>query len=134
MKNRATEQRNAKNANEVVKRKRGRPFGSKSNRKKIQSQEIIKRALNYALEDMGELTPQLIKEALINDIRDIKHFAFLFPNVNQLNIKADSLVNTLSEVSGKISEFKKRKNVIDITPTKETGTKLEQIENKTRTK
>ena len=134
MKNKATVERNAKNANEVAKKKRGRPFGSKSNKKKIQSQEIIKRALNYALEDMGDLTPQLIKEVLINDIRDIKHFAFLFPNVNQLNIKADSLVNTLTEVSGKINEFKKRKNVIDINPTQEKRTELEQIENKTRTK
>ena len=65
----------------------------------------------------------LINDALTNDIRDISKFAFLFPQQNQLNIKADSLVKSIGVVADRIKDYKREERLtkaktIDITPTK----------------
>ena len=110
-----------------VKRARGRPKGSVTNKQKQGAYNIFKRNFGYALDEMEKdpVKPLhiLIKDALTNDIRDISKFAFLFPQQNQLNIKADSLVKSIGVVADRIKDYKREERLtkaktIDITPTK----------------
>ena len=108
-----------------TKRKAGRPKGSVTNKQKKGAYDILRRNFSYALEEMStrKNKPQLhelINDALTNDIRDISKFAFLFPQQSQLNIKADSLVKSISTISERIKNYKKedikKGDVIDVTP------------------
>ena len=108
-----------------TKRKAGRPKGSVTNKQRKGAYDILRRNFSYALEEMGtrKNKPQLhelINDALTNDIRDISKFAFLFPQQSQLNIKADSLVKSISTISERIKNYKrediKKGDVIDVTP------------------
>ena len=108
-----------------TKRKAGRPKGSVTNKQRKGAYDILRRNFSYALEEMStrKNKPQLhelINDALTNDIRDISKFAFLFPQQSQLNIKADSLVKSISTISVRIKNYKrediKKGDVIDVTP------------------
>lgn len=108
-----------------TKRKAGRPKGSVTNKQRKGAYDILRRNFSYALEEMSNRKnkPQLhelINDALTNDIRDISKFAFLFPQQSQLNIKADSLVKSISTISERIKNYKrediKKGDVIDVTP------------------
>ena len=108
-----------------TKRKAGRPKGSVTNKQRKGAYDILRRNFSYALEEMSSSKnkPQLhelINDALTNDIRDISKFAFLFPQQSQLNIKADSLVKSISTISERIKNYKrediKKGDVIDVTP------------------
>ena len=108
-----------------TKRKAGRPKGSVTNKQRKGAYDILRRNFSYALEEMStrKNKPQLhelINDALTNDIRDISKFAFLFPQQSQLNIKADSLVKSISTISERIKNYKKedikKGDVIDVTP------------------
>jgi len=108
-----------------TKRKAGRPKGSVTNKQRKGAYDILRRNFSYALEEMStrKNKPQLhelINDALTNDIRDISKFAFLFPQQSQLNIKADSLVKSISTISERIRNYKKedikKGDVIDVTP------------------
>ena len=108
-----------------TKRKAGRPKGSVTNKQRKGAYDILRRNFSYALEEMSSRKnkPQLhelINDALTNDIRDISKFAFLFPQQSQLNIKADSLVKSISTISERIKNYKrediKKGDVIDVTP------------------
>ena len=110
-----------------VKRGRGRPKGSVTNKQKQGAYNIFKRSFGYALDEMEKdpVKPLhiLIKDALTNDIRDISKFAFLFPQQNQLNIKADSLIKSIGVVADRIKDYKREERItkaktIDINPTK----------------
>ena len=113
-----------------TKRKAGRPKGSVTNKQRKGAYDILRRNFSYALEEMSSRKnkPQLhelINDALTNDIRDISKFAFLFPQQSQLNIKADSLVKSISTISERIKNYKKedikKGDVIDVTPKKIDG-------------
>lgn len=113
-----------------TKRKAGRPKGSVTNKQRKGAYDILRRNFSYALEEMStrKNKPQLhelINDALTNDIRDISKFAFLFPQQSQLNIKADSLVKSISTISERIKNYKrediKKGDVIDVTPKKIDG-------------
>ena len=110
-----------------VKRGRGRPKGSVTNKQKQGAYNIFKRSFGYALDEMASRKDKplhdLINDALTNDIRDISKFAFLFPQQNQLNIKADSLVKSIGVVADRIKDYKREERLtkaktIDVTPTK----------------
>ena len=96
-----------------------------TNKQRKGAYDILRRNFSYALEEMStrKNKPQLhelINDALTNDIRDISKFAFLFPQQSQLNIKADSLVKSISTISERIKNYKrediKKGDVIDVTP------------------
>lgn len=109
-----------------IKRGRGRPKGSLTNKPRKAAYDIIKRQFNYALSDM-EKDPdkplhKIIKDALTKDIRDIRHFAFLFPQQKQTDIDV-KLVKTINVVSDRIRDYKEERKIakaktIDVTPTK----------------
>ena len=108
-----------------TKRKAGRPKGSVTNKQRKGAYDILRRNFSYALEEMStrKNKPQLhelINDALTEDIKAIKNFAFLFPQQSQLNIKADSLVKSISTISERIKNYKKedikKGDVIDVTP------------------
>jgi len=110
-----------------IKRARGRPKGSVTNKQKQGAYNIFKRSFGYALDEMEKdpVKPlhKLIKDALTNDIRDISKFGFLFPQQNQHNIKVDSLVKSIGVVADRIKDYKREERItkaktIDITPTK----------------
>jgi hypothetical protein len=109
-----------------VKRGRGRPKGSVTNKQKQGAYNIFKRSFAYALDEM-EKDPakplhKLIKDALTKDIRDISKFAFLFPQQKQTDIDV-KLVKTINVVADRIKDYKREERLnkaktIDITPTK----------------
>ena len=108
-----------------TKRKAGRPKGSVTNKQRKGAYDILRRNFAYALEEMStrKNKPQLhelINDALTEDIKAIKNFAFLFPPQHQINIKADSLVKSISTISERIKNYKKedikKGDVIDVTP------------------
>jgi len=99
--------------NTAVKKKRGRPIGSKNSVSpfKKKAEEILKRSLSRSLETLSErkknnLEDMIIK-ALDEDILNINKLAFLFPKNDTLNLKAsDSFTSALNDVANRIKEYK----------------------------
>ena len=99
----------------IIKRGRGRPKGSLTNKQRQGAYNIFKRQFGYALDDMSKRKDKplhkLINDALTNDIRDISKFAFLFPQQSQLNIRADNLVESINVVSDRIKGYKEEERI-----------------------
>ena len=102
-----------KTENAPIKKRRGRPVGSKSKGSpKIIAQNILKRQLGNALFDMSSRKDkplhQLIDNYLTEDIGNIQKFSFLFPKESNIDLRGGSLFsNTLSEVANRIKDYKK---------------------------
>ena len=102
-----------KSENAPIKKRRGRPVGSKSKGSpKVIAQNILKRQLTHALNSMSDRKDkplhQLIDNYLTEDIGNIQKFSFLFPKESNIDLKGGSLFsNTLSEVSKRIQDYKK---------------------------
>ena len=102
-----------KTENAPIKKRRGRPVGSKSKGSpKIIAQNILKRQLGNALFDMSSRKDkplhELIDNYLTEDIGNIQKFSFLFPKESNIDLKGGSLFsNTLSEVALRIKDYKK---------------------------
>ena len=100
--------------NAAVKKKRGRPIGSKNNVSpfKKKAEAILKRSLSRSLETLSErkknnLEDMIIK-ALDEDILNINKLAFLFPKNDTLNLKAsDTFTSALNDVASRIQDYKK---------------------------
>ena len=102
-----------KTENAPIKKRRGRPVGSKSKGSpKVIAQNILKRQLSHALNSMSNRRDkplhELIDNYLTEDIGNIQKFSFLFPKESNIDLKGGgSLVsNTLAEVSHRIKEYK----------------------------
>ena len=100
--------------NTAVKKRRGRPVGSKSKGSpKVIAQNILKRQLSHALNSMSERKDkplhQLIDNYLTEDIGNIQKFSFLFPKESNIDLKGGGSLfsNTLTEISHRIKEYKK---------------------------
>ena len=99
--------------NTAVKKKRGRPIGSKNNVSpfKKKAEAILKRSLSRSLETLSErkknnLEDMIIK-ALDEDILNINKLAFLFPKNDTLNLKAsDTFTSALNDVASRIKDYK----------------------------
>ncbi len=99
--------------NTAVKKKRGRPIGSKNQVSpfKKKAEEILKRSLSRSLETLSErkknnLEDMIIK-ALDEDILNINKLAFLFPKNDTLNLKAsDTFTSALNDVASRIKDYK----------------------------
>mgnify|MGYP003637790826 CR=1 FL=1 len=99
--------------NAAVKKKRGRPVGSKNSVSpfKKKAEEILKRSLSRSLEVLSErkknnLEDMIIK-ALEEDILNINKLAFLFPKNDTLNLKAsDTFTGALNDVANRIKDYK----------------------------
>ena len=102
-----------KTENAPIKRRRGRPVGSKSKGSpKVIAQNILKRQLGNALFDMSSRKDkplhELIDNYLTEDIGNIQKFSFLFPKESNIDLKGGSLFsNTLTEVANRIKEYKR---------------------------
>ncbi len=102
-----------KTENAPIKKRRGRPVGSKSKGSpKVIAQNILKRQLGNALFDMSSRKDkplhELIDNYLTEDIGNIQKFSFLFPKESNIDLKGGSLFsNTLSEVANRIKDYKK---------------------------
>lgn len=100
--------------NTAVKKKRGRPVGSKNQVSpfKKKAEEILKRSLSRSLETLSErkknnLEDMIIK-ALDEDILNINKLAFLFPKEDTLKLTAsDTFTGALTEISNRIKDYKK---------------------------
>ena len=101
-----------KTENAPIKKRRGRPVGSKSKGSpKVIAQNILKRQLSHALNSMSNRRDkplhELIDNYLTEDIGNIQKFSFLFPKENNIDLKGGSLFsNTLSEISNRIKDYK----------------------------
>jgi len=99
--------------NAAVKRKRGRPIGSKNSVSpfKKKAEEILKRSLSRSLEVLSErkknnLEDMIIK-ALEEDILNINKLAFLFPKNDTLKLTAsDTFTGALTDVANRIKDYK----------------------------
>jgi len=99
--------------NTAVKKKRGRPVGSKNSVSpfKRKAEEILKRSLSRSLETLSErkknnLEDMIIK-ALDEDILNINKLAFLFPKEDTLKLTAsDMFTGALNDVANRIKEYK----------------------------
>ena len=102
-----------KTENAPIKKRRGRPVGSKSKGSpKVIAQNILKRQLSHALNSMSNRRDkplhELIDNYLTEDISNIQKFSFLFPKENNIDLKGGSLFsNTLTEVANRIRDYKK---------------------------
>ena len=102
---------NGNSENTAVKKRRGRPVGSKSKGSpKVIAQNILKRQLSHALNSMSERKDkplhQLIDNYLTEDIGNIQKFSFLFPKDTNIDLRS-GFTDTLSEVSKRIQQYKK---------------------------
>lgn len=100
-----------KTENAPIKKRRGRPVGSKSKGSpKVIAQNILKRQLTHALNSMSERRDkplhQLIDNYLTEDIGNIQKFSFLFPKDTNIDLKTN-FTDTLSEVALRIKDYKK---------------------------
>ena len=100
-----------KSENAPIKKRRGRPVGSKSKGSpKIVAQNILKRQLGNALFDMSSRKDkplhELIDNYLTEDIGNIQKFSFLFPKESNIDLKTN-FTDTLSEVALRIKDYKK---------------------------
>ena len=100
--------------NSAVKKKRGRPIGSKNSVSpfKKKAEEILKRSLSRSLEKLSERKKNnledMIIEALEDDILNINKLAFLFPKNDTLKLTAsDTFTGALTEISHRIKDYKK---------------------------
>ena len=99
--------------NTAVKKKRGRPVGSKNQVSpfKKKAEEILKRSLSRSLETLSErkknnLEDMIIK-ALDEDILNINKLAFLFPKEDTLKLTAsDTFTGALTDVANRIKDYK----------------------------
>ena len=99
--------------NAAVKKKRGRPVGSKNSVSpfKKKAEEILKRSLSRSLETLSErkknnLEDMIIK-ALDEDILNINKLAFLFPKEDTLKLTAsDTFTGALTDVAKRIKYYK----------------------------
>ena len=99
--------------NAAVKKKRGRPIGSKNQVSpfKKKAEEILKRSLSRSLETLSErkknnLEDMIIK-ALDEDILNINKLAFLFPKEDTLKLTAsDTFTGALTDVANRIKDYK----------------------------
>ena len=99
--------------NTAVKKKRGRPVGSKNQVSpfKKKAEEILKRSLTHSLDTLSNrkknnLEDMIIK-ALDEDILNINKLAFLFPKEDTLKLTAsDTFTGALNDVAKKIKEYK----------------------------
>ena len=102
-----------KTENAPIKKRRGRPVGSKSKGSpKVIAQNLLKRQLGNALSDMANRRDkplhELIDNYLTEDIGNIQKFSFLFPKESNIDLKGGSLFsNTLTEVANRIKDYKK---------------------------
>ena len=99
--------------NTAVKKKRGRPIGSKNQVSpfKKKAEEILKRSLSRSLETLSErkknnLEDMIIK-ALDEDILNINKLAFLFPKEDTLKLTAsDTFTGALTDVANRKKDYK----------------------------
>ena len=99
--------------NAAVKKKRGRPVGSKNSVSpfKRKAEEILKRSLSRSLETLSErkknnLEDMIIK-ALDEDILNINKLAFLIPKEDTLKLTAsDTFTGALTDVANRIKDYK----------------------------
>jgi len=99
--------------NTAVKKKRGRPIGSKNSVSpfKKKAEEILKRSLSRSLETLSERKKNnledMIIEALDKDILNINKLAFLFPKEDTLKLTAsDTFTGALNDVANRIKDYK----------------------------
>ena len=99
--------------NTPVKKKRGRPIGSKNSVSpfKRKAEEILKRSLTGSLDTLANRKKNnledMIIEALDKDILNINKLAFLFPKNDTLKLTAsDTFTGALTEISHRIKEYK----------------------------
>jgi len=100
--------------NAPVKKKRGRPVGSKNqiNPFKRKAEEILRRSLTHSLETLASRKKNnledMIIEALDKDILNINKLAFLFPKEDTLKLTAsDTFTGALTDVANRIKEYKR---------------------------
>ena len=100
--------------NVAVKKKRGRPVGSKNSVSpfKKKAEEILKRSLTHSLDTLASRKKNnledMIIEALEDDILNINKLAFLFPKNDTLKLTAsDTFTGALTEISNRIKDYKK---------------------------
>ena len=100
--------------NTAVKKKRGRPVGSKNSVSpfKKKAEEILRRSLTHSLDTLSNRKKNnledMIIEALDKDILNINKLAFLFPKNDTLNLKAsDTFTSALNDVASRIKDYKK---------------------------
>ena len=99
--------------NSAVKKKRGRPIGSKNSVSpfKKKAEAILKRSLTGSLDTLANRKKNnledMIIEALDKDILNINKLAFLFPKEDTLKLTAsDTFTGALTEISHRIKEYK----------------------------
>jgi len=99
--------------NTAVKKKRGRPVGSKNSVSpfKKKAEEILRRSLTHSLDTLSNRKKNnledMIIEALDKDILNINKLAFLFPKNDTLNLKAsDTFTSALNDVASRIKDYK----------------------------
>ena len=100
--------------NTAVKKKRGRPVGSKNQVSpfKKKAEEILKRSLTHSLDTLASRKKNnledMIIEALDKDILNINKLAVLFPKEDTLKLTAsDTCTGALNDVANRIKDYKK---------------------------
>ena len=100
--------------NTAVKKKRGRPLGSKNSVSpfKKKAEEILRRSLTHSLDTLASRKKNnledMIIEALDKDILNINKLAFLFPKEDTLKLTAsDTFTGALNDVANRIKDYKK---------------------------
>jgi len=100
--------------NVTVKKKRGRPIGSKNSVSpfKKKAEAILKRSLTGSLDTLANRKKNnledMIIEALDKDILNINKLAFLFPKEDTLKLTAsDTFTGALTDVANRIKDYKK---------------------------
>lgn len=100
--------------NSAVKKKRGRPIGSKNSVSpfKKKAEEILKRSLTHSLDTLANRKKNnledMIIEALDKDILNINKLAFLFPKEDTLKLTAsNTFTGALTDVANRIKDYKK---------------------------
>lgn len=100
--------------NAAVKKKRGRPIGSKNSVSpfKKKAEEILRRSLTHSLDTLANRKKNnledMIIEALDKDILNINKLAFLISREDTLKLTAsDSFTSALNDVASRIKDYKK---------------------------
>jgi len=100
--------------NTAVKKKRGRPIGSKNQVSpfKKKAEAILRRSLTGSLDTLANRKKNnledMIIEALDKDILNINKLAFLFPKEDTLKLTAsDTFTGALTDVANRIKDYKK---------------------------
>ena len=105
---------NGNSENVAVKKKRGRPIGSKNQVSpfKKKAEAILRRSLTGSLDTLANRKKNnledMIIEALDKDILNINKLAFLFPKEDTLKLTAsDTFTGALTDVANRIKDYKK---------------------------